>query len=268
MIFSKRLPSVKKSKCFALKNFSFSAQTERCAKALLSAMSKINKIPRKHQPKGFEILYEDVDIIVGNKAAGFLSVRALWNKEETIHAALNRYVRKGNPKSRKCVYVIHRLDQDTTGVMIFAKSEKAQQFIKEDWKNTKKTYLAVVHGKLEKKSGTVSSFLVEDDSYFIHSSQDSKKGKLAHTGYTVVKETDYFSLVKIDLLTGRKNQIRVHFADLGHPVVGDTKYNKTPGQHKRLALHAQSIALTHPFSKKRLGFEAPVPEYFQKLMQP
>ncbi|MFA5259846.1 MAG: pseudouridine synthase, partial [Candidatus Omnitrophota bacterium] len=126
-------------------------------------MPEIKKIPKRHQPKGFDILYEDRDIIVGNKAPGFLTVGAAWNREKTIHAALNQYVRKGSLKSRKCVFVVHRLDQDTSGVLIFAKTEQAQAFLKDHWKSTIKTYYAVVHGRLAKKSGTISSYLSEDD---------------------------------------------------------------------------------------------------------
>lgn len=228
---------------------------------------------RKHQPKGFEILHEDRDLIVGNKAAGALAVAALWNKEDTVHAALNAYVRKGNARSKKCVFVVHRLDQATSGVMIFAKTEQAQIFLKDNWSTTKKIYYAIVHGRLARKSGTISSRLIEDEDYVMRSTSDSAKGKLAHTAYAVVKETDKFSLLKIDLLTGRKNQIRVHLADLGHPVVGDDKYGKSDPlpkgayrRHKRLALHSQSVSFTHPFSGKRLTFTAPVPEYFTSLI--
>lgn len=223
---------------------------------------------KKHQPKGFEILHEDRDVIVGNKAAGSLAVAALWNKEDTIHAALNTYVRKGNVRSRKCVFVVHRLDQATSGAMIFAKTEQAQTFLKDNWTTTKKIYYAIVHGRLARKSGTISSHLIEDEDYVMRSTTDSAKGKLAHTTYTVIKETDKFSLLKVDLLTGRKNQIRVHLADLGHPVVGDDKYGKSDPQHKRLALHSQSISFIHPFSGKRLTFTASIPEYFTKLIGP
>ena len=223
---------------------------------------------RRHQPKGFEILYEDKDVIVGSKAAGSLAVAALWNKEDTIHAALNTYVRKGNARSKKRVFVVHRLDQATSGVMLFAKTEQAQTFLKDNWPTTKKIYYAIVHGRLARKSGTISSHLIEDEDYVMRSTTDSAKGKLAHTAYTVIKETESFSLLKIDLLTGRKNQIRVHLADQGHPVVGDDKYGKSDSARKRLALHAQSLSFTHPFSGKRLTFTAPVPEYFTKLIGP
>ena len=229
-------------------------------------MSPFKKIPKKYQPKGFEILFEDRDIIVGNKAPGFLTVAAKWNKEHTVHSALNDYVRKGQARSRKCVYVVHRLDQHTSGVLIFAKTEHIQILLKDDWKNTVKTYYAIVHGTLAKKSGTVSSYLKEDEDYVIHSSQDSAKGKLSHTEYTVLKETGKFSLLKINLLTGRKNQIRVHMADEGHPVAGDDKYGKGFPRFGHLALHSWSIVFTHPLSKKRLMFEAKVPDYFRKLI--
>lgn len=222
-------------------------------------------IPKKYQPKGFEILYEDRDIIVGNKAAGFLTVAALWNKDKTIHQALNVYVRKGQAKSRKCVYVVHRLDQATTGVLIFAKTESVQMSLKDNWKDTVKIYYAIVQGHPAKKSDTISSYLTEDEDYVIHSSQDSSQGRLAHTQYSVVQENAKYSLLKINLLTGRKNQIRVHLADRGHPVVGDEKYGKSGFKH--LALHAWSIEFTHPFNKERITITAPVPEYFRKLFE-
>lgn len=229
-------------------------------------MTEFKKIPKKYQPKGFTILYEDRDIIVGDKAAGFLTVAAAWNREHTIHAALNSYVRKGNSKSRKCVYVVHRLDQDTTGILIFAKTHEAQNFLKDHWKDTKKVYYAVVHGRLAQKTGMISSYLREDEEYRMHATADSAQGKLAQTAYTVVKETAKYSLVKIDLLTGRKNQIRVHFSGLGHPVVGDAKYGAGVPRYGRLALHSQFITLTHPFRGTRITFAAEVPEFFSALV--
>ena len=229
-------------------------------------MPEKKRIPKKYQPKGFEILYEDRDIIVGNKAPGFLTVAALWNKEKTLHSALNQYVRKGNLRSRKCVYVVHRLDQDTSGVLIFAKTQQAQISLKDHWKSAVKIYYAIVHGRLAQTSGTLSSYLYEDDQYRMHSTPDSTKGKLARSAYTVLKETSKFSLIKIDLLTGKKNQIRVHFADLGHPVVGDTKYGKRGTKDGCLTLHARSIAFKHPFNGERLIFEAKVPEYFRRFV--
>lgn len=223
------------------------------------------KIPKKYQPLGFEILHEDPDLIVGIKQPGFLTVAAKWEKSNTIHSLLNQYVRKGSALSKKCVYVVHRLDQATSGVLIFAKTEKAQLFLKDNWPSTVKTYYTIVHGKLPKKSGIISSYLTEDEDYVVHSSNTHDKGRLAHTEYIVVKETAYFSVLKINLLTGRKNQIRVHLAGEGHPVVGDIKYGK-PDKHKNLLLHAFSIVFTHPHHKTKLRFAAPVPAYFNKVV--
>ena len=227
-------------------------------------MPEIKKIPKKYHPKGFEILYEDRDIIVGNKAPGFLTVGALWERVNTVYYALNQYVRKGNFKSRKCVYVVHRLDQATSGVLVFAKTPQVQSFLKDNWINTTKTYYAIVHGILTKKSDTISSYLLEDEEYVVHSTKNRQKGRLSHTEYTVLKETHWLSLLKINLLTGRKNQIRVHLADIGHPVVGDEKYGRPEARQQHLALHSRSISLIHPFSRKQLTFEAKVPDYFKK----
>lgn len=227
----------------------------------------MKKIPKKYQPRGFQILHEDLDVIVGNKAPGALTVAAKWNAEDTIHSALNQYVRKGNPRSNKVVFVVHRLDQATSGVLIFAKTEEVQSFLKENWKSTVKNYFAIVHGKMDKKSGTIQSYLEEDENYVVHSSMDSDKGKLAITEYQVLKETDQFSLLKINLLTGKKNQIRVHLAGEGHPIVGDNKYGKSTTRFKDLCLHSAVIEFTHPHSKKRVRITAPVPHYFKNLIE-
>ena len=224
------------------------------------------KIPGKYQPKGFFILYEDDDIIVGEKSPGFLTVSAAWDKGQNIYYGLNGYVRKGNSRSHKRVFVVHRLDQHTSGLLIFAKNEHAQTRLKDDWRNTKKIYYAVVHGRLAQKSGMFESYLLEDEDYVVRSIEDSVEGKLAKTVYTVLKETSRFSLVKIDLLTGRKNQIRVHFSENSHPLVGDAKYGPQTTRFSRLALHAQSISFTHPTSGERITFETTIPAYLLDLV--
>ncbi len=230
-------------------------------------MNSEKKIPKKHQPPGFDILHEDPDLIVGNKKAGFLTVAALWEKKNTIHNSLISYVRKGSAHSKKEIFVVHRLDQATSGVLVFAKNPEVQHYLKENWKTTIKYYYAIVHGRMAKKQGLISSFLAEDEDYVVHSSQDAEKGKLAETEYCVVKETAFFSVLKINLLTGKKNQIRVHLADEGHPIVGDIKYGKQNStKHNELLLHAFSIEFTHPFNKKRLRIQADVPDYFNKVV--
>lgn len=150
--------------------------------------------------------------------------------------------------------------------MIFAKSEEIQQALKNNWKQTVKNYYAIVHGKLKEKKGLIESFLTEDEDYVVHSSSEKKENsKLAQTEYTVVKETMHFSVVKINLLTGKKNQIRVHMAELGNPVVGDAKYGKQT-KHKDLYLHSFALVLTHPVTQEKLRFQADVPDYFKKIV--
>jgi tRNA pseudouridine32 synthase/23S rRNA pseudouridine746 synthase/23S rRNA pseudouridine1911/1915/1917 synthase len=229
-------------------------------------MFKTRKIPSRYQPKGFRIIHDDDAIIVGIKEPGILTVGAKWEKVHTVQHALDLYVQKGNSRSRKFIFVVHRLDQHTSGLLVFAKTQQAQDFLKDDWKNTKKTYYAVVHGHLGKKNGLFESYLFEDDKYVVRITQDPAQGKLARTAFEVVKESPRLSLVKIDLLTGKKNQIRVHFADAGNPVVGDERYGKTTTHYPRLALHSQSLSFTHPISRERCTFETEVPEYFLTLM--
>lgn len=213
------------------------------------------------------ILHEDKEIIVVVKPAGLLTIGTERDKTRTAHYLLNDYVRKGDPKSRNRVFVVHRLDQDTSGLLLFAKSEAAKLFLQENWERTDKYYLAIVHGSLTPKEGTISSCLAENSAQRVYSTQDPTKGKLAHTEYKVLQESRKgFSLVEIHLLTGRKHQIRVHFAEKGHAVVGDRKYGRDNSVSNRLALHARSLAFTHPFNGRLMTFDTGMPEDFVRLM--
>ena len=212
------------------------------------------------------ILHEDRDLLVVVKPSGLLTVGTAQDKARTAHYLLNDYVRKGNPKSRNRVYVVHRLDQDTSGVLLFAKSETAKQFLQEHWDQTDKHYMAIVHGRLKTPEGTFSTYLAENTAHNVYSTGDAAKGKLAHTEYRVLQETRDSSLVEIHLLTGRKHQIRVHFAEQGHPVLGDKKYGNVARAAKRLALHARTISFLHPFTGKRLTFDAGMPEDFIRML--
>lgn len=220
----------------------------------------------KNLPHGLVILHEDRDIIVVDKPAGLLSMGTDRHKEHTAYFILVDYVRKGAAKSRNRVFIVHRLDRETSGVLIFAKTEAAQQKLKDNWKNTHKTYLAVVHGKLAKSEDTISNYLAENALYQVYATNDTETGKLARTAYRVIKETKIYSLLEVELLTGRKHQIRVHFAGIGHPVVGDKKYGKPDDPRKQLALHARSISFDHPYSGKRMTFVSELPEYFKTLI--
>lgn len=230
-------------------------------------MSKQKQQHYRHLPRGLEILYEDDDIIVVDKPAGLLTVKTETDKTRTVKYILTDYIRKGNYKSRKQIYVVHRLDQWTSGVLIFAKSEELKMRLQDQWENTEKKYLAVVHGNLKEKQGVISSYLAENKMFVVYSTKDETKGKLSHTEYKVIKETGSLSLLEINLLTGRKNQIRVHMADKGHPIVGDRKYGKKDDGFKRLALHAKSISFKHPVSGNQMVFESKVPAYFRELMK-
>lgn len=217
-------------------------------------------------PKGIVIIYEDKDILVVDKPPGLLTISTDKEKSRTAYFILTDYVRKGQDRSRKRLFIVHRLDRDTSGLVVFAKTPEAKQFLQSHWDETTKKYLAVVHGRCEKTSETISTYLVESKSRAVYSTPDTTKGRLSHTAYKVLKQTENFALLEIDLLTGRKHQARVHLADIGHPVVGDDRYGKGKGAHKRLALHATSISFTHPFSGKQVTFETIVPPYFSRLV--
>lgn len=221
--------------------------------------SKI-KIRTKYVPAGIKILYEDRDIIVIDKSSGLLSVKANYEAKKTAHHLLTNYVRKGNPKAKIKLFVVHRLDRDTSGVLIFAKSYEIREKFAAQWEDVEKKYIAIVHGNLTEKSGLFESYLAEGDDYKMQSVENPQKGDLARTQYRVIKASKNYNLLELDLLTGKKNQIRAHLSESGHPIAGDKKYGKnTKG---RLALHALSIKFRHPFNSEEMTFEAKIPDYF------
>jgi tRNA pseudouridine32 synthase/23S rRNA pseudouridine746 synthase/23S rRNA pseudouridine1911/1915/1917 synthase len=220
----------------------------------------------RHYPKDVSILYEDSDILVAVKPPGLLTMGTERDKSRTLYAMLTAYVRKGYPKSPKRIFIVHRLDRDTSGIVIFAKSMEAKMGLQGRWEETEKKYIAVVHGRCEKREAMLSTYLAENKAHVVYSTADSTKGKLSHTAYRVLKDTKEFSLLEVNLLTGRKHQIRVHLAEIGHPVIGDEKYGERNKAYNRLALHAKSISFTHPTSGKRLTFDTGFPEYFNKLV--
>ena len=206
-----------------------------------------------------KILYEDRDFIIINKSAKLLSVSTETEKEKTALALLTNYVRKGNAKARITLYPVHRLDYDTSGLLIFAKSREIREKFVSQWTEVKKKYLTLIHGHFEKKSDIIESYLTENENYKVYSVKNPQDGKLARTKYTVLKESEEYSLLEIDLLTGKKNQIRVHMSESGHPIYGDTKYGDS--KKKRLALHALSIRFKHPFSNEEMFFETNKPDF-------
>jgi RluA family pseudouridine synthase len=220
----------------------------------------------KHLPRGVMIIYEDKDLLVVNKPAGLLTMGTDKEKVHTLYYSLTDYVRKGSAKSRNRIFIVHRLDREVSGVVLFAKTEAAKYYLQDQWDATEKTYLAVVHGELEQKEGTITSYLTENSALVVHATRDTRNGKLSQTAYKVLRETRLYSLLEIRLLTGRKHQIRVHLADEGHPIVGDKKYGKADRDQKRMALHAVSISFTHPHNGRPMTFESKAPVHFNHLL--
>lgn len=211
--------------------------------------------------RGIEILHDDPDVIVVEKSAGVLSCATRRGGEYTVEDALTDYVRKGQAKSRRCVYLVHRLDRETSGIMMVAKSAEVQEYFRSNWNElTEKTYLARVRGHLEAKEGSFESYLAEDQKTLkVRSVKNPKFGKYSKTLYRVLSEDGGTSLVEVRLKSGRKNQIRVHFAESGHPVVGDSRYGSDDSG--QLMLHAWRLAFIHPHTRKRMVFETEVPRF-------
>ena len=202
----------------------------------------------------FPILHEDRDVIVAVKPAGMLTTRTRLKESGTLEDYLNAYVRKGQAKSRRRVYLVHRLDRETSGVMMVAKSEEVAEKFRADWNAlTEKTYLAKVEGKLDADEGFFESYLRDDPATMkVSSVKDPRFGKLARTEWRRLAETRKATLVEVTLRSGRKNQIRVHFSEAGHPVAGDVKYGGR--RSDRLYLHSCRLRFRHPYSGEWLEF--------------
>lgn len=226
-----------------------------------------NRAPETAQYRGLTILYEDAYLIVINKQAGLLSMATNKEKDRTAYSILSDYIKKENPKNR--LFIIHRLDRETSGVMMFAKSEKVQRLMQESWNATTKerTYIALVEGVPEPPKGVITSYLRESKALIVYSSQNPNNGQLAVTNYTVLKAANGYSLLELELETGRKNQIRVHMQDVGHPIAGDTKYGAVSDPIGRLGLHAEVLAFEHPITEQPMRFDAPVPKSFLAVLK-
>lgn len=212
-----------------------------------------------------DIVYEDPYLLIIDKHPGLLSM-SNNSRQQTVQTVLNRYLEKGG--GRNTSHLVHRLDRDTSGLMVYAKDVQTQQSLINGWQQlvTDRRYIALVEGELEDKRGRVQSWLTEDKRFITHSSPVDNGGKYAVTHYEVVSSSNGYSLVECELETGRKNQIRVHMADLGHPVVGDRKYGSGNDPMRRLGLHAYMLCFVHPVTGKHMRFETPVPALFEKCL--
>lgn len=217
----------------------------------------------KKETFGLKIIYEDDLFLVIDKPAGLLTVATDKEKEKTAYALASKYIKQENNKNR--IYVLHRLDRETSGVLVFCKDERVKDDLQNKWNEcvTRREYIAIVEGKLLRKQGTIKSYLKEDKTKKVYSTK-SKDGKLAITEYKVVKENNLYSLVDINLLTGRKNQIRVHFSDLGNPLVGDKKYESNQDPIGRLCLHSSKLAFV--YNNKEYVFLAQAPNKLEMLI--
>lgn len=215
--------------------------------------------------KKLDIIYEDKEIIVVNKPAGVLTISTPKEKYKTLYHEVSDYVKKSNPKLK--IYIIHRLDKETSGIVMFAKNQNVKYAYQNNWDKlvVKRGYVAVVNGMLERKSGLIKSYLKETKTLLVYSTDDKKNGKLAITNYKVIKESKDYSLLEINLKTGRKNQIRVHMKDIGNPIVGDLKYGLKKGPLNRLALHANELVIINLKTNKKLVFNCPTPKSFLNL---
>lgn len=211
---------------------------------------------------GLSIMYEDEAIIVIDKEAGVLSMAAKDKKETTAFSELSTYVRKANRGNR--VFIVHRLDRDTSGVMVFAKSEEVKNQMQENWEETvqERGYVALVEGEVHKEADEITSWLKETRTFKVYSNPTDNGGQLAKTLYKRLQGNAQYSLLELKLKTGRKNQIRVHMEEIGHPVVGDKKYGASTNPIKRLGLHAVRLSLTHPTTKKQHTFISDPPNSF------
>ncbi|MCQ2252546.1 MAG: RluA family pseudouridine synthase [Bacteroidales bacterium] len=214
-----------------------------------------------------DILYEDYDVIVINKKEGLLSVGTDGDKENTAYHIVNMHVKKGGRNHH--IYVVHRLDRKTSGVMMFAKSMAARDTLRNNWSEMvmERSYYAVVEGVPQYKKDSIKSYLTEDKMLKIHSSFINNGGQMAVTNYEVLQSNDEYSLVKCNLDTGRKNQIRVQMSAIGHPVAGDAKYDAQTNPLKRVCLHAATLQFKHPKTGKVMKFEVPVPNGFFKVVR-
>ena len=210
-----------------------------------------------------KILYEDKSIIVISKPSGLLTIGTNKEHNNTLYRKVSDYVKKQH-KSNK-IFIVHRLDKDTSGIIIFAKKEEIKRKLQRNWDKFKRKYIALVEGKIT-KSDTIKNYLTETKTLKTYITNDKKIGKLAITKYTPIKSNKEYSLLEIEIFTGRKNQIRVHMESIKHPIVGDKRYGAKKNPIRRMCLHATYLEFTHPVTNKRIVINDNYPEIFDKLL--
>ncbi len=212
-----------------------------------------------------KIVYENDDLVVVLKPEGLLTVATDTEKYKTAYRYLNEYVRETDINNR--IYIVHRLDRETSGLLVFAKTVEMKEALQENWNElvTHRGYIAVVEGKVEKQSDQIITNLRETKTGFVYSAPNRGEGIPAITNYVVKEQNEEYSLLEVSLDTGRKNQIRVHMSEMGHPIVGDRKYGAKSHEIRRLCLHAKTLKFTNPLTGEELSFTAPSPASFSRL---
>lgn len=214
--------------------------------------------------KKLDVIYEDKFLIVVNKRSGILTIANNNELENTLYNEVYTYLKQKNKNNK--VFIVHRLDKDTSGLVVFAKSEEVKHQLQDNWINTKRYYYAIVNGFIKKEKDTLKSYLKETKTLLVYSSNDTKNGKLAITNYERINYNNNYSLLKIDIKTGRKNQIRVQLNDIGHSIVGDKKYGNSKNPIKRLCLHAYYLEFIHPITSELIKLEINYPKEFKNLI--
>ena len=226
----------------------------------------ISKTPvRQKARSNLPIIFENEEMLVINKPSGLLSIASDKEKGSTAYRIVTDYVQQKDKHNR--IYVVHRIDEDTSGVLMFVKNQKLQEALQDKWNDlvSLRGYYAIVDGILKEKSGTITSFLKKNAQNMMYSSKKKGDGQYAVTHYKVIAEEGNYSLLDVHIDSGRKNQIRVHLGDIGHHIIGDDKYGNPTNPIKRLGLHAYELDLKHPLTGKQLKFKAPTPKEFFTL---
>jgi RluA family pseudouridine synthase len=214
-----------------------------------------------------EIIHEDDDILVINKPAGLLSIATETEKMNTAYFMMTDYVRAKSESEEARIFIVHRLDRDVSGLLVFAKNEKAKHALQDQWDDVERRYYAVVEGTPEKKQDKIESYLFEDQLHFVHSGKKRPGAKLAITNYRAIQWNEMYALLEVITETGRKNQIRVHLANIRHPIVGDKKYGAKTDPARRIGLHAYYLAFQHPTTQEKLVFQNELPRTLSQLIQ-
>ena len=222
-------------------------------------------VPKTILGAGMKVYFEDAHIIVIDKPSGLLSIASEAEPEKTAYFQLTEYLRHGNQRAKERVWIVHRLDRETSGLMVFAKTPRAKETLQTGWDKAEKRYEAVVEGRLPAEQGTFESDLDETNPFKVFSAPATERTRHAVTHYRVLARTTWRSLVELTLETGRRHQIRVHLADAGCPIIGDEKYGAKSDPANRLGLHACLLKFPHPATGKELRFASPLPKELARL---